>query len=77
MTWEHANSLYVMDRMSEVRKLQKVRNEHAYLTSYSRMRINLAAQVMSETVGKVMMAYGPSKGKETAKLILLVDKCFD
>ena len=41
------------------------------------MRVNLAAQVMSETVGKVMLAYATPKAKETAKLILLVDKFFD
>ena len=77
MTWDHLISLYEADRVSEVRKLPKIKNEHVYLTPYSRMRVNLAAQVMSETVGKVMLAYAAPKAKETAKLILLVDKFFD
>ena len=56
MTWGHLISLYEADRVSEVRKLPKIKNEHVYLTPYSRMCVNLAAQVMSETVGKVMLA---------------------
>ena len=54
MTWSHIASLCESDRQSKVRKLHKLRHEHIYLTSYSKMRVNLAAQVMSETVGKVM-----------------------
>ena len=77
MTWDHIISLYEADRLSGVRKLPKLRNEHIYLTPYSKMRVNLAAQVMSETLGKVMLTYGPAKGKETAKLILMIDKFFD
>ena len=41
------------------------------------MRVNLAAQVMSETVGKIMASYGPPASSETAKFILIIDKFFD
>lgn len=77
MAWDNVISLYETVRLSEVRKLPKLKNEYVYLPPYSRMRVNLAAQIMSETVGKVMLAYGPPKGKETANLILLVDKYFE
>ena len=77
MTWNHIIGLYEADRLSGVRKLPKIRNEHIYLTRHSKMHVNLAAQVMSETLGKVMLTYGPAKGRETAKMILMVDKFFD
>eukprot|EP00795_Rhopilema_esculentum_P017480 gene17480-9089_t len=77
MTWSHISSLFESDRQSEVRKLHKLRHEHIYLTSYSKMRVNLAAQVMSETVGKVMHEYGSPDSSETAKMILMMDKFFD
>ena len=35
------------------------------------------AQVMSETVGKVLEAFGPPDAAETAKFILLKDNFFD
>ena len=41
------------------------------------MRVNLAAQVMSSLVSKVMLAYSPPDTHETAKFIELVDKFFD
>ena len=77
MTWDHIIALYEPDRLSGVRKLPKLRNQHIYLTPYSKMHVNLAAQVMSETLGKVMLTYGPAKGRERAKLILMVEIFFD
>ena len=47
------------DRQCMLRKMPKLTNEHVYLTSYSKMHVNLATQVLSETVSKVMMAYPP------------------
>ena len=62
---------------SPVRKMPKLTNEHVYLNFYSKMHVNLAAQVMSTTVSKVMMAYGPSTCSEKAKFISIIDKFFD
>ena len=69
--------LYEFDRQSPVRKMPKLTNEHIYLNPYFKMRMNLAAQVMSTTVSKVMMAHGPSTCSETAKFISIIDKFFD
>ena len=41
------------------------------------MNVRLAAQVMSETVGKVLESFGPPDAAETAKFILLVGNFFD
>ena len=75
--WKHIVDIYEADRISLVRKLPKLSNEHINLNSYSKMRVNLAAQVMSETVAKVMSSYGPDSASETVKFILMIDKFFD
>ena len=63
--WRHIVDIYKADRISLVRKLPKLSNEHINLNSYSKMRENLAAQVMSETVAKVMSNCGPVSANET------------
>ena len=65
------------DRQSAIRKMPKLANEHIYLHPYSKMRVNLAAQVMSTTVSKVMMVYGRSTCSEKAKFFSIIDKLFD
>ena len=75
--WKHVVDIYEADRISLVRKLPKLTNEHIHLNSYSKMRVNLAAQVMSETVANVMTSYGPDSASETIKFILMIDKFFD
>ena len=52
-------------------------NDHIYLTPHGKMKVNLAAQVLSGRVGRVMQAYGPPEAQETAKFILLMDRFFD
>ena len=75
--WKHLVDLYESDRTSLIRKMPKLTNEHIHLNPYSKMRVNLAAQVMSETVGKIMASYGAPASSETAKFILMIDKFFD
>ena len=77
LLWKHVSDCYEKDCIGQVRKLPKVTNEHISLTSYSVMRVNLAAQVMSSSVSKVMLAYNPFEALETARFIGLVDKFFD
>ena len=42
---------------------------------YSKMNVRLAAQVLSSTVSKVLLAYGPPEAAETAHFCSLMD-CF-
>ena len=41
------------------------------------MRVNLAAQVLSQTVGNVLNSFGPEKTDGTAKFCIMLDKLFD
>ena len=72
----------ISDIFSEYRKyglhiLPKLTNEHIKLTPYSKMNVRLAAQVLSSTVSKVMLPYGPPEAAETAPFRLLMDCFFD
>ena len=49
--------------------------EHIKLMPYSKMNVRLAAQVLSSTVSKVLLAYGPPEVAETAHFCSLID-CF-
>ena len=77
LLWKHIVDLYEADRKNMVRTMPKLTNEHVYLTSYSKMRVNLATQVLSETVSNIMMAYSSSETQETATFLLMMDKFFD
>ncbi|CAB4034941.1 Hypothetical predicted protein, partial [Paramuricea clavata] len=75
LLWKHIVDLYEDDRKNMVRT--KLTNEHVYLTSYSKMRVNLVTQVLSETVSNIMMAYSSSETQGTATFLLMMDKFFD
>eukprot|EP00794_Sanderia_malayensis_P001655 gene1655-1842_t len=77
LLWKHVQGCYEEDAKCQIRKLPKLTNEHIYLNSYSVMRVNLAAQVMSHSVASTMKAYSPQESFETAKFIALVDCFFD
>ena len=55
----------------------KLKYEHINLTPYSVMNVRLAAQVLSETVGKVLLVTGSAEVAATANLRLMMDKFFD
>ena len=47
ISWGHIEDLYKRDcsKGSGLRLVPKIKYEHIYLTSYSKMRVDLAAQV--------------------------------
>ena len=47
------------------------------MTSYSKMNVRLAAQVLSSTISQVLLAYGPPEAAETARFCSLMDCFFD
>jgi hypothetical protein len=55
----------------------KLKYEHIYLTSFSKMRVDLAAQVLSESVGKAMKLVGGSEMEQTSHFVLMFDRFFD
>ncbi|CAM1312591.1 PAH (predicted) [Pycnogonum litorale] len=66
-----------MDQKHQLKMLPKLTEEHLRLNAFSKMRVNLAAHVLSSTVGKIMLQYSHADSSETANFILLVDKFFD
>ena len=52
--------------------LPKLSNEHIKLTTYSKMNVRLAAQVLS-SVSKGLLAYSPPEAAETPRFCSLMD----
>ena len=57
--------------------LPKLTFDHINLNAYSKMRVNLAAQVLSATVAAVLRSFGPPEAAATAKYCEMVDGFFD
>ena len=58
--WTHIPTLYYQDLECGVKMLNKLTSEHINLTPFSVTRVQLAAQVLSETVGPVLNSFGPA-----------------
>ena len=59
--------MYFSDLEDGLHLLPKITTDHVNLTSYSVMRVNLAAQVLSSTMANVLKAFGPPDTAGTAK----------
>jgi len=77
LLWKHVRDFYIDDSSLSLRLLPKLTPDHIYLTSYSKMTVRYAAQVLSSSVGKVLLEFGEKESHETAKFCLLVDQFFD
>lgn len=75
--WSHISQLYHDDLETGLKLVNKLTSDHINLTPYSVMRVRLAAQVLSETVGNVLNEFGPEETAGTAKFCLMMDKFFD
>lgn len=75
--WQHIAQLYYQDIDSGLKLLPKLTYDHINLSSYSIMRVNLAAQVLSSSVAAVLKSFGPPEAAGTAKLCEMVDGFFD
>ena len=73
ISWRHISQMYYEDADCAFQYFPKLTRDHICLSPYSVMNVRLAAQVMSETVGKVLEAFGPPDAAETAKFLLLMD----
>ena len=49
-TWEHITSLYSLDARRNYRLAPRLSSQHVHLTSFSKMRVKLAAQTLSHSV---------------------------
>ena len=69
--------MYYEDLESGLKLVNKLISDHINLTSYSEMRVNLVAQVLSETVGNVLNSFGPEEAEGTGQFCIMTDKVFD
>ena len=69
--------IYHEDSESGLKLVNKLTSDHINLTSYSVIKVNLAARVLSETVGNVINDFGPEEAAGTGKFCLMIDKFFD
>ena len=77
LLWSHISRLYYEKLDFGLKLVPKKKYEHINLTPYSVMNVKLAAQVLSETVGKVLLVTGSAEVAATANLYLMMDKFFD
>ena len=75
--WSHISTLHYQDLECGLKMLNKLTSDHINLTPFSVMRVRLAAQVLSETVGSVLNSFGPVDAVGTARFCLMMDKFFD
>ena len=75
--WQHVCQMYYMDVENELKVLPNISFDHIKLTPYSVMRVNLAAQVLSSTMSKVLTHYGGDALSATAEYCEMIDGFFD
>ncbi|XP_065645377.1 uncharacterized protein LOC136075866 [Hydra vulgaris] len=75
--WNHIADVFYEDRECGLHILPKLTFEHIKLTPYSITNVKLAAQVLSSTVSKVLLHYGPPEAEGTAKFCALMYSFFD
>lgn len=75
--WQHIAQLFYQDIESGLKLLPKLTYDHINVTSFSAMRVNLAAQVLSASVAAVLRSFSPPDTAGTAKLCEMVDSFFD
>ena len=78
LIWEHISKLYYADLEHGLHQLPKLTLEHVKLTSFSKMKVKLAAQTLSQTVAVALRRhYKEGEAEETAKLCEMINKFFD
>ena len=67
LLWSYIARLYYEDLQSGLKLVNKLTSSHINLTSYSVIKVNLAAQVLCETVGNVLNSFGPEEAERTGQ----------
>ena len=76
--WKHISALYHADLEQGLHQLPKITPDHINLTSFSKMKVNLAAQVLSNTMALVLRRFFPDgDAEQTARFCEMVNKFFD
>ena len=75
--WQHIIQLYNDDLENGLKLLPRITADHIRLTSYSVMRVNLAAQILSSSVSSVLQNFGSPGSSGTSKYCQMFDQFFD
>ena len=75
--WQHIAQLFYQDAESGLKLLPRITYDHIKLNSYSTMRVDMAAQVLSATVSAVMKSFSPPDTAATPKLCEMIDLYFN
>ena len=68
MVWDHITGTYNADLDRDLHQLPKLTVDHIYLNSFSKMKVRLAAQVLSSTVATALRRHHLNgEAEETAK----------
>lgn len=77
IVWDHILKLFSAKKGNILRKSYKLTAQHVHPDSYSCMKVPLAAQVMSNTVGTDLKSQNWDGTSETVNFILKVNNWFD
>ena len=77
ISWQCIVDLYEKHCTGLYRLCPKLSKDHTNLTSYSYMKVNLAVQILSETVANALELTSRNTTKETVKFIRHMNKFFD
>ena len=77
MVWEHISRCYFTDLELGLHQLPKLTLEHINLTSFAKMKVNLAVQVLSKSMAEALKRSMPPEVSETAQFCELMNNFFD
>ena len=75
--WNDEYNLFYEDLEYCMHLLPNITLEHINLTSYSKMNVRLAAQVLSSTVSNILSEFAPSYTAGTSKYCEYINNFFD
>ena len=82
ISWDYIRQFFEKDQQQKIRLAPKLTEKHICVEGFSKMRANLAAQVMSRTVAAGIYTHSvsgtlPQKAIHTAEFVEKVDSLFD
>ena len=77
LIWQHILYLYHQDQENGLKIIPIISGDHVRLNSYSQMRVDLAAQILSATMSTVLEQFGPQEASQTASFCRMMDHFFD
>ena len=77
LLWSHISRMFYSDLENGLHLMPKLNTAHIELNSFAVMKVNLAAQVLSSTVAKVLRSFGPPDAAATADFCQHIDTFFD